>query len=323
MKKILVVSYSGTTYPFEGEKGVTCILLWPYHSFGARCFIRFFFFLGLSGLILSLRFARFDFSPFDVIVVSQLNYASQVLQFVRRKNKTCKLVYLLWDTLFKIRPPRLYNEKKELQVTLKRRKRWNYQVVSFDKRDCVRYGLNYQNQFAPRIDVREMEQAIDADIFFVGQDKERLGIVKKINAICMQYGLQFSCWLFPLWPKTKKDYGVKDWKFIKDGRSHYPQISYEEIISEDMKCRAILDLVQDGQHGITWRPLEALFYKKKLITNFSEIKEYDFYRKENIFILGEDDIDCLREFIDKPYVEVPEEIVRQYTFNGWLEKVMR
>ena len=60
--------------------------------------------------------------------------------------------------------------------------------------------------------------------------------------------------------------------------------------------------------------------QKKLITNYSEIKEYDFYDKENIFILGEDDPEEFVGFINTNFKKIDDEILKKYDFKNWLEK---
>ena len=70
------------------------------------------------------------------------------------------------------------------------------------------------------------------------------------------------------------------------------------------QSNCILDYNQEGQVGLTLRPMEALFLEKKLITNNKDIKNYDFYNPSNIFILGENNIEDIKEFINKPYEKV-------------------
>lgn len=90
-----------------------------------------------------------------------------------------------------------------------------------------------------------------------------------------------------------------------------------------LRSRATLDILQKGQEGIGARPVETLLLRRKLITDYVGIQEYDFYRKENIFILGKDDFQRLPDFLTSPYQEVPEEIVSRYTFEGMLQNVYK
>ena len=66
--------------------------------------------------------------------------------------------------------------------------------------------------------------------------------------------------------------------------------------------------------------MEALFYHKKLITNCKSIVNYEFYRKGNVFILGEDSMDELFNFINTPYIDVDDEIIEQYNEKGWVQR---
>lgn len=71
-----------------------------------------------------------------------------------------------------------------------------------------------------------------------------------------------------------------------------------------------------------WIELESFrsnVLQKKLITNFKDIKEYDFYKKDNIFIIGEDDLNNIKNFVNTGYVDIPENIIKKYTIDGWIE----
>ena len=64
---------------------------------------------------------------------------------------------------------------------------------------------------------------------------------------------------------------------------HYVPINGEEMNQLFLNSRCILDSPQAGQLGLTIRVLEALGAKKKLITTNKDIKNYDFYKEENIY----------------------------------------
>ena len=56
-----------------------------------------------------------------------------------------------------------------------------------------------------------------------------------------------------------------------------------------------------------------------MITNFKDIKEYDFYIKDNIFIIGEDDLNNIKNFVNTGYVDISQNIIKKYTIDGWIE----
>ena len=91
----------------------------------------------------------------------------------------------------------------------------------------------------------------------------------------------------------------------------------------------ILELTKKNQAGLTLRALEALFYEKKLITDNENIKEYDFYNSNNIFILKQDEeLNAkkkkeLEDFLRKDFKIVSKEVKKQYTIENWLEKLIK
>lgn len=62
-----------------------------------------------------------------------------------------------------------------------------------------------------------------------------------------------------------------------------------------------------------------MFYKKKLLTNYLDIKNYDFYNKDNIFIIENDDEKKIDIFLKQSYQEISSEIIEQYLVDGWLK----
>ncbi|MBP5204804.1 oligosaccharide biosynthesis protein Alg14, partial [Candidatus Saccharibacteria bacterium] len=59
---------------------------------------------------------------------------------------------------------------------------------------------------------------------------------------------------------------------------------------------------------------------KKLITDNSNIVDYNFYRPENIFIIGKDDPGRLKDFISSPYKKINQKIVDYYEFENWIKR---
>ena len=94
---------------------------------------------------------------------------------------------------------------------------------------------------------------------------------------------------------------------------------YIKIAEETAKSRAIIDITQHGQSGITLRPLEAVFMQKKLITDNADIVHYNFYNDKNIFLLGKDNIAGLPAFINSGFVPVDDAILKDYRQETWIE----
>ena len=94
-------------------------------------------------------------------------------------------------------------------------------------------------------------------------------------------------------------------------------IPYEEVQRRISKTNAILEINQAGQIGITLRAMEALFFRKKLITNNAHIIQEDFYNPNNVFIIGKDDMSLLKDFLSQPYDTAADSFRNKHTIDAW------
>ena len=67
---------------------------------------------------------------------------------------------------------------------------------------------------------------------------------------------------------------------------------------------------------------ESLVHEIKLITDCAWLKNYDFYHPDNIFILGEDEIESLPDFLNKPYIKVESSIEKNIYFTDLVEQIV-
>lgn len=98
------------------------------------------------------------------------------------------------------------------------------------------------------------------------------------------------------------------------------EMSFTENLSRIQNCDVLLDFKAREHNGLSLRFFESMKYKKKIITNNKHVADYDFYRKENIFILYQDNNEQILDFVNSNYMDIPEEIVRKYSFSYFLEK---
>ena len=98
---------------------------------------------------------------------------------------------------------------------------------------------------------------------------------------------------------------------------------YNEVVENIKHTRAILDLTKQTQYGLTLRPMEAIFFQKKLITNNENIVKYDFYNPKNILIYN-NNTTCeeIREFLESEYEPIKTSIIEFYKFENWLNRIV-
>ena len=98
--------------------------------------------------------------------------------------------------------------------------------------------------------------------------------------------------------------------------------SFADNLEAAKQAKILIDFKTPVHNGLSFRPFEALGYRKKLITTNAEIKKYDFYHPDNIFVWDGKSLDGLAEFVAKPYRELPPEIYQKYSFGNWLRYIL-
>ena len=93
-------------------------------------------------------------------------------------------------------------------------------------------------------------------------------------------------------------------------------LPYEQIVYKCCHTRCILDIIQPGQDGETYRQGEAVAYGVKLLTNYENVTSERYYRPDQIKVFSKaDDIDI--KFIKQDYD------VDQFPYDGCLSPYMR
>ncbi|QOW10886.1 hypothetical protein Q73A0000_11220 [Kaistella flava (ex Peng et al. 2021)] len=99
-------------------------------------------------------------------------------------------------------------------------------------------------------------------------------------------------------------------------------MSYEENMQFTKSSKAIIDFKLPYHNGLSFRFFEAIFYEKKVLTNNSSVRKYDFYHPYNIFVTDFDDLAGIEEFMNLPYQKLSENIVQKYSFSNWIKYVL-
>ena len=249
---------------------------------------------------------KYKIDEYDVIFIFDWVRGRDVIEYIRDHNKRARII------IYYINPVDFADRKAPHNY-----KGLDCEFYTFDPIDAKKFGIKFKPYFYPEeymIDCDE-KVPIKQDIFFVGVDKDRLGVIKDLHRRFEQMNLTDKLMIVAT---PHKKYSRSDEKWLAK------RVPYEKIAENIKQSRAILDIVQSGQSGITLRPMEAMFYNKKLITNNIYIKEYDFYNPHNIFILQERNISELKEFLELPTIEINQEIKNKYRFSGgWLKEFLK
>ena len=112
---------------------------------------------------------------------------------------------------------------------------------------------------------------------------------------------------------------------IKTSIAYYPLLKYPQVLQLINRSSAILDITKNNQSGLTLRPLEALFFNKKLVTNNEDIIYHKIYKlnSANIYILGKEK-KSLKEFIELPLNKSnTAQLKKYYSFDTWLSNFFK
>lgn len=175
-----------------------------------------------------------------------------------------------------------------------------FRLATFDKHDAKIFNIDYYPQFY-RMDMDKKEDfEILYDFYFIGASKGRDKIINSLNeTLSSKY-------------KT----------YLKLVNKKSDSITYSENINNVIHSRCLIDIVQAGQSGLTLRPLEALAYNKKLISNNKNLIKCDFYHKDNIFILGIDKLEDIDTFMQSPCRQIEDSIRSKYDTANWVKNFM-
>lgn len=183
-------------------------------------------------------------------------------------------------------------------------------AYTYDKDDSKKYQLClYEKGFYPYGSSLKKNKKI-YDVIFVGRDKGRAKNILNLQRKMENMGLNIKFLIMP------------NGRFYIPNKYYTKPISYESITSLLLQARAVLNISMPGQKGATIRDYESIFNGIKLITDNANIKKYDFFMPENVFILGERNLSDLPEFLNSPYIPVSEEILEQYTLENMIENVI-
>lgn len=298
MKPLVLINQTDNDYfPHEME---SCVIRVLYNSnsivnriirklvlrYNFRCGIRYIFKHWIK-----------DVEQADTIIIFDTGNASYISSFLKNSYPNKRVIVWYWNSV--TASISVETVGKEIEV-------W-----SFDPMDCKKYGMRFNTQFFIEDNLKR-RQTIDQlyDVFYVGLDKDRARYLKKLKDVFQENGISYY---FNL---------VKYHNSTNDAGIEYKQaLSYKDVLGYIYNSKVVVDLVADWQSGLTLRPLEALFYKKKLITNMKKIADYDIYNRNNIYIIGVDSWKDLPAFIMGKYDdEQHAELCQKYSFDSWIKR---
>ncbi len=163
-------------------------------------------------------------------------------------------------------------------------------VFTYDKADAEKYGFIHFHGVYSRPDaIRSKSESAQEDILYIGGENARLETLLKCYERFKAEGLK-TCFRIVKVEKERQKYA--------DDIVYNEEIPYDQVLAKVKRCNCILEVLNAKRKGTTLRAFEAVFLKKKLLTNNENIVDMQFYdpRYMKIFKNVEDiDIDFVKK----------------------------
>ncbi len=166
-----------------------------------------------------------------------------------------------------------------------------YRLATFDPGDAAANGLRLLPQVYRHVDLPAAPTQA-TDVFFVGREKNRLPLLLEWKGRLQALGLRTDCHIV-------RDRGVRHTAAELEALVERP-LPYAETLRRIAGTRAILEILQRGQSGLSVRCLEAFFLGRKLITDNQGIVDSPLYHPDQVFVIGQHRPGGLAEFLDRP-----------------------
>jgi hypothetical protein len=231
----------------------------------------------------------------EILIIRPDKLERKALVFLRKN--TFRMTCFLFDGIENFK-----NQKKTLSFF--------DTIYSYDKKDVEKYNFEFLTNYIYDDEIETKE--ITNLAFNISSFDDRFPFLEKLAHYLSKKGISFRFII-------KKD-KIFDHKNIEISNKY---LSIDEVKNIIASSLVLVDIQKQNQYGLSFRVFEALGYKKKLITNNQDIVTYDFYNKNNIFVITEENYQVPLDFFQTDYVEIDMEILNKYKIENWIYKVFK
>ncbi|WP_312335599.1 hypothetical protein [Sphingobacterium sp.] len=196
-------------------------------------------------------------------------------------------------------------------------------IYSFEDKDVEKYGFekitNYNYLSEQPIPAEEIEN----DLFYItSYDKRRIKLLRKLAARLSTLQVRSKIIVVgkQIWKEKLRNFILRPTGSSLIEFRKKP-INNETILEEYKKSKVIIDLMREGQAGLSFRIFEAMALGKKIITDNQSIQTYDFYRPENFLIVNDDLSNIENQFFTLSYQTISTSLYQKYSLNHWVDHI--
>jgi hypothetical protein len=197
------------------------------------------------------------------------------------------------------------------------------EIYSFDKDDVSKYGFKETTNYnylekQPIIN----SNSIKNQVLYIASFDNRLEKVMLLKQAFEKIKVSYK---FIIVGKKTSLFKLKNIfsstiSGIELRRKRINQNDLKELYSQ---TQVVLDIVRENQTGLSFRVFEAMAFQKKLITNNTNIMDYNFYNPNNILVIENENYVFDKVFFDTNYEPLPDEIYYIYTLDNWVKNIFK
>ena len=254
-----------------------------------------------------------------VFIVNGKVFTDKMIRRLRDTQKKARFLYYTWDTLS------LYPNAKGLIAEFDK-------AYSFDTDDC---NTMDKLELLPLFYSNPYEKIGEDNINGLSSKREY-----EIMSVCTAHPNRYET-MHELFPKLESK-GIRVYSFMflnilqyyynrvfipefkgaKRNEFKFKSLTEQENSEILRKSNTVFDMQHNMQSGLTMRTIETMGAKRKMVTTNTNIKKYDFYNENNIFILGKNNLDDIEEFLHNKYVPISDDIYKKYSVFSWVKTII-
>ena len=254
-------------------------------------------------MIKSLKRNHIDINA--VFVLSGQTVRAEILANLKEMYPKAIFLWYLWDNIHFIDE---YDHNKQFFDKL----------ISFDFVDAQKEKIKFLPTFYISREIPTRKKYL---ICHVGSaHKERVKILA-------EYKKKIDCsnWFIYLYASKEeiiRNRNIPEWNEMRQ-YIHSRKLEYKEVIRILAESFATIDIPYNYQTGLTLRTYEALGLNTKIITNNKNVKKYDFYRENNIFVFDDNEEVPPESFWNEPFEKLPMSIYSKYSLGTWIDSLLK
>lgn len=250
-----------------------------------------------------------------VFIVNCKVFTPAMILQLKSSQKSARFILYMWDSLT------LYPNSRELIPVFDR-------VYSFDLEDCKRVEaltflpLFYSSAYG-KLGQEETEEREYDMVSVCTAHPNRYKMMHELFPVLEAKGIRIFSYMYL--SKLQYMYNrvfVLEFKGAKSSEFKYKPLSQHENLAVLKKSNIVFDMQHNKQSGLTMRTIETVGAKKKLITTNTNIKKYDFYNENNIFVMDEHNMSGIEQFINYEYEPICYDIYQKYSLHNWIQTII-